>query len=242
MRRLAQSLRNGGRLLWLSSRLLAGRRVWIAPLLPLLWPAFLAFQLLVKWRETGYSPEDAQGTLIGLPMAILGILLGVRVISGEADRRTLEIAYTVPGGSHRVWAAKLSSGALILLVSEAMLALIAWLLFTEYPAMALYGAMQAAVFYMCLAMTLAAWFRSEASGALVAAGVLIVNGVFSGFGGFQMRISPFWNPMVLERQGLDDADILAWTVQNRIGYVLAVAAVIALGFARAERRERMLGR
>jgi hypothetical protein len=41
--------------------------------------------------------------------------------------------------------------------------------------------------------------------------------------------------------GTDADQLLAYTVQNRIGFVLVIAAVIALAFGRAEQRERILG-
>lgn len=239
---LTARLRDGISLLLPAARLLAGRWIWLAPLLPLLWLAFLIFRLLVGWRQESYTPEAAQVVLIGLPLTLLAIFLGIRIIASEIDRRTLEIAYTVPGGAHRIWISKLVAAFLVLLVSEGLLALIVTVFLTEFPVSALYGAMQAACFYMVLAMTLAAWARSEASGAMVSAAVLFLNGFFTGFGENQLRVSPFWNHLVLERQGADAADITAWAFQNRIGFILAIAAVIALGFARAERREKMLGR
>ena len=39
----------------------------------------------------------------------------------------------------------------------------------------------------------------------------------------------------------DRADVLAWTTQNRIGFLLAIVGLTILAFARAERREKMLG-
>ena len=54
-----------------------------------------------------------------------------------------------------------------------------------------------------------------------------------------MRISPFWNPYALE--DADPIELFAWTLQNRIGIILAIAAILALAFMRANRRERMLG-
>jgi hypothetical protein len=71
------------------------------------------------------------------------------------------------------------------------------------------------------------------------AAVLGLNGLITGFGDQQVRISPFWNPAAIENA--DAADLLAWTLQNRIGIVLAMAAILALAFMRANRRERMLG-
>ena len=95
------------------------------------------------------------------------------------------------------------------------------------------------MFYLVLAMATSTLFESEATGGLIAAGILALNGLVTGFGSNQMRASPFWNPSAL--QGVDPAAALAGTLQNRIGFVLAIAAIVALTFARAERREKLLG-
>ena len=227
------------RLVRLSAHLVAGRRFWIAPLLPLLWPAFQAFRLLIGWREDRFEAVAAQGNLIGFPLVVLAVGLGVRVIAGEMDRRTLEIAYTVPGGSHRVWLAKLAAVVVLLAISEALLAAVVFAFFTSFPLGSLYGALQAAVFYAVAAAGLAALFKSEVAGAMGAVAVLVVNAFVSGFGENQVRISPFFNPLAVD--DASPADLLAWTVQNRIGFLLAIAAVMALAFSRAERREKLLG-
>ena len=99
--------------------------------------------------------------------------------------------------------------------------------------------MQAASFYLILSMALATLFRSEAAGAMGTAAVLGLNGLLSGFGAQQLRASPFWNPHVLDEA--DPTELFAWTLQNRIGIVLAMAAILSLAFMRANRRERMLG-
>src|SRR5690606_25906775 len=135
-----------------------------------------------------FAAGSAQGTLIGLPLALLAAFLGMRIIAGEIDGRSLEIAYTVPGGCERVWWAKLLACTLILLVSEAILAAVTFVFFTPFPPGALYGAMQAALFYLVLAMGLATLFRSEAAGAMGVAAVLALNGVITGFGANQARI------------------------------------------------------
>ena len=88
-------------------------------------------------------------------------------------------------------------------------------------------------------MFFAALSKSEAAGALITVVVLMLNGLITGFGQNQIRISPFWNPGVLV--GSDAGQLLAWTLQNRIGFALIIAAVIALAFGRAEQRERILG-
>lgn len=226
------------RLSALAARLLAGRRYWLAALVPLVWPALQAVLLATGGREEGFERAAAQGTLIGLPLTVLAIFLGVRVIAGEIDARRLEIAYTVPGGSHRVWLAKLAAAFGILVVAEGLLALVAWTFFTAFPPSALYGALQAAAVYLVLAMGLATLFKSEVTGAMAVAVVLSLNGLLTGFGDRQVRFSPFWNPEALPDNQASQA--LAWTLQNRIGFLLVVAALTALAFGRAERREKML--
>ena len=227
------------RLIALALRLVAGRRWWIAPLLPLAWPGFVAFQLLVGWLEESPSAASAQGVLIGFPLAVLAVALGVRVIAGELDQRTLEIAYTVPGGAVRVWLAKLSAATFLLLLAELLLAVAVFTVFTSFPAGALLGALESALFYLAAATGLAALFRSEITGALASAALLGLNGLLTGFGDLQTRVSPFFNPLAVD--DVSEATVRAWTVQNRIGVALATAALVALAVRRAENRERMLG-
>ncbi len=227
------------RFVGLSARLIGGRRFWIAPLLTLLWPAFQAFRLVVGWQQSAFEPSSVQTTLVGFPMIVLAIGLGVRIIADEIDRRTLEIAYTVPGGAHRVWLGKLAAAVGMLVAAEVLLAGVTFALFAPVTAEALYGALQAAVFYLVLSMGLAVLTRSEITGALAAAVVLSVNGVFTGFGGNQLRVSPTFNPLRLA--GTAPEIVVAYTLQNRIGIALAIAALTALAFARVERREKLLG-
>jgi ABC-type transport system involved in multi-copper enzyme maturation permease subunit len=230
--RVWSRLGDARRLLILSARMIAGRKFWIAPLVPLLWIAFQILRLAIRWREVDYTPADAQNVLIGFPLTVLGIIFGMRIIAGEIDRRTLEIAYTVPGGTHRVWLAKLVAAFLLLVAAEALLALATFLFCTDYPLGALYGALQGAVVYMMLAMALSALFKSEAAGAMVTAALLTMNGILTN------RFSPFWNP--LAREDTDYDILLAWTTQNRIGFVIAICAIALLAFSRAENREKIL--
>jgi hypothetical protein len=202
------------------------------------WLGWQALRLLVGWREEGFEAVDVQNVLIGMPLLVLAIGLGVRVIAGEMDRRTLEIAWTIPGGSHRMWLSKLAAAAFVLAAAELLLALVVWAFFAEVTIGALWGAYQGALVYMSLATWLAALFKSEATGAMVSAAVLVVNGLFTGFGEAQRRLSPLFNPMAVDDIAV--SDLVAWTVQNRIGWALGVAALIALALIRAERREVLL--
>lgn len=225
-------------LMRLSLRLQLGRRVWIVPLLAMVWLAYHAFTVLVGWRAQSFDAVDVQNGLIGFPLVVLGIGLGVRIIAGEIEQRTLEVTYTVPGGAHRVWISKLVAAGSTLLLAEALLAVIVAAFFTPYPPMSLYGALQGAVFYLVLAMGLGALFRSEITAALVALLVLVANGFLTGFGDLSTRWSPLFNPLAV--RNASPADVLAWTVQNRVGVALLILALVALSAARAERREQLL--
>jgi len=236
VRRWIAGLLERMRLTRLAGRLLAGRWFWVWPLIPLAWIGFQVLRLVVGWRPEDFLPGDAQTVLIGFPLVVLGMFLGIRVMAGEIDQRTLEIAYTVPGGTHRVWLIKLAAALALLLAAEALLAVATLVFCTSYPLGALYGALQAAVFYMILGMGMSALTKSEATGAMLTIGVLIANFPFQAG---NTRVSPFFNPARLD-DGVA-ADVLAWTVQNRIGFLLVIAAITVLAFARAERREKMLG-
>ena len=215
--------------------MMAGRRYWLLPLLPLAWLVFLQLELFSFFNV---SPEAVQGLVLGVPMSLLGIFLGIRVIAGEIDDRSLELAYTVPGGSERLWRIKLIAAVTMLLVMEATLALVTVTLITGFPLGALYGAFQAACFYLVLSLSLATLFRSQIGGGVFTVILLGINGVLTGFGNAQLRGSPFFNPYVIV--GADSTDVLAWTVQNRIGMLLLMAGILSLAFMRANRRERML--
>ena len=215
--------------------MMAGRRYWLLPLLPLAWLVFLQLEFFSFFNV---SPEAVQGLVLGVPMSLLGIFLGIRVIAGEIDDRSLELAYTVPGGSERLWRIKLIAAVTMLLVMEATLALVTVTLITGFPLGALYGAFQAACFYLVLSLSLATLFRSQIGGGVFTVILLGINGALTGFGNVQLRGSPFFNPYVIV--GADSTDLLAWTVQNRIGMLLLMAGILSLAFMRANRRERML--
>ena len=107
-------------LVYHAARTVAGRRFWLYPLIPLVWPLIQFIWVYMQWRETDFDIPDAQNFLIGLPLAVLASLLGIRIIAGEIDRRTLEIAFTVPGGAHRIWLAKITAAIGMIVLAEAL--------------------------------------------------------------------------------------------------------------------------
>ena len=223
----------------LSAILLGGPRYWLLPLLPVPWLAVLAV-LLIAGRLASFEPAAAQNILIGMPVSALAMFLGGRIIAGELDESTLEIAYTVPGGAHRVWLGKLTAAGLVLLASLSLMAVLTFAFFTAFPVVeTLYGAAQGAVFCLALTMGFATLFRSETSGAVATIGLFGMAVGFPPLFALLLHISPFWNPLTVE--GADAEQLLTMAVRNRIGYALIIAAIVALTFARAERREKMLG-
>src|SRR5215207_5653087 len=111
MRKPAESLADIAMLLRLSLRLQLGRMLWLVPALALPWPLYHGLTVMAGWRELPFDAADVQNGLIGIPLAVLAIGLGVRVVADEIEQRTLEVAYTVPGGARRVWIAKLGAAA-----------------------------------------------------------------------------------------------------------------------------------
>ena len=72
---------DSGRLVHLSASMIAGRRYWLVPLFPLVWIGLQLLFLVAEFRQNAFAPADAQNVLIGLPLAVLGIGLGVRIIA-----------------------------------------------------------------------------------------------------------------------------------------------------------------
>lgn len=225
--------REAGELARLSLRAVAGRRAWLVALAPALWPVVLkGIQLL---DGEAYRADSVAGWLVGLPLGVLAIALGVRIVAGEIDARTIEIAYTVPGGSRRLWLARLGAAALLLAASALACGAVVFVALTGYPPSALYSAYQGALFLLAVATGFGALFRGVITGAMGAAPVLALSLLTEPPA---WRISPFFNPARL--QSAEAADVLAWTVQNRIGIAIAIGMIVVLALLRAERREKML--
>lgn len=222
----------------LSLLLLAGPRYWLLPFVPLVWLGIQAALLLAG--RPGVGPDAVQNALIGVPVAVLAVFLGGRVVAGELDEHTLEIAYTVPGGTYRIWLSKLAAAGVLLLASVALMAGATFVFFTPFPALqCLYGAIQGVAFYLFASMGFSTLFRSEVAGALASVALLGLNGLITQFGIVQVRVSPLWNPLAIDN--IESERLLALAVQNRIGVALAIVAIMAMTFVRAGHRERMLG-
>ena len=224
------------RLMFYSARLVAGRKFWIVAILPLIWLILQVLFVMIGWNDGKYEPKDAH-LLMSLPLSVVGMGLGIRLIAGEIDSRTLEIAYTVPGGCHRVWLAKIATSVSILLAGEVLLTIFTMIFFTTVTPGTFYGVLQTSVFYLIIGMAFSAFFRSEITGAMTTVALYVLNLMVQL--NTQLRISPFFNPLGLENT--DKTEILSWTIQNRILFIILIGVISLLTFSRVERREKMLG-
>ncbi|MCY4142075.1 MAG: hypothetical protein OXG08_00100 [Gammaproteobacteria bacterium] len=216
----------------------AGHRFWLIPILvPIIWLGPQSFFLAMGWTQP-VQPSAIQVRMMGFPLACVGIYLGLRIIAGEINARTLEIVYTVPGGAVKVWLIKLLAAIMILLPTQIIIGVYSWFMFTPFPLESLYGALQIGVFYLVVSLGFSTLFRSEVSGAIVAVAALGLNVVITGFGTGRQVWTPFFNPHVIDNESF--RTILAMTLQNRIGMALVIIMIISLAFLRGNRRERLL--
>lgn len=227
-------------LLHLSLKLQLGKRFWLYPLLPLCWPAFLMLLRITGINSDSYSALSVQNILVGLPMVLLAIVIGMQIVSSEIEQRTLEVCYTVPGGARRIWQSKLCAALVLLLCAEALLAVFAWLVVGPFPPGTLYRSLQGALFYLVLSMAFGAWFRNKMTAGMASLILLFFNGVVTEMGNSQTRYSPLFNPLGLEGTGASSEEIVYWLIQNHVGFAVLMLTLVVLTFARAERRELLL--
>jgi len=218
----------------LAVRLHLGRFFWAAPLLVLVWSVAHAGLSIAKLNPIAFNAANAQNWLIGVPLDILAIGIGIGVIADEIEQRTLEVTYTVPGGTRFIWMFKLVAAVLIILSAELLLALTTAVFFSSFPLAVIYRVFQGAVFFLVLAMGAGVLTRNKLSAALVAGGVLALMLSFS----FDNRWSPLFNPLADEYA--DSNLVTQWSVQNHLGFALVIAGIVSLSFSRAERRELLL--
>ncbi|MEJ2417065.1 MAG: hypothetical protein P8Y45_09050 [Exilibacterium sp.] len=125
-------------------------RYWLVLLLIVGWPLIQVLRLSFDAGQGAYTAANAQNTLIGFPIIILAMGLGVQIITGCIEQNTLETTYTVPGKTYTIWLAEMVAATVLMISSELILALITALFFTSFPIATLVGALQSAVFYLAL--------------------------------------------------------------------------------------------
>lgn len=210
-----------------------GRKFLLLPFATLPWLVY-KFVMLLESGQLEYRAINAQNELIGLPLCLLAIWLGIGIVAREIEACTLETTYTLAHEARLLWYMKLFCAGIILLLSEALLALVSYAVFTDFPISLLYRSMQSAVFFLVLAMGLGALFRNQIVAAMVSIAVLVFlyNLMTVNY------ISPMFNPLELDliRQGETQLMI----TQNYLLTQFLVFIFVGLTFKRIGRREVLL--
>ena len=227
-------------LLHLSLKLQLGNHFWLYPLLPLAWPILMLIADFIGFANLDApTPGAAQNIIIGVPIYILAVGIGMQIISSELEARTLEVCYTVPGGAQRIWLAKLAAALLVIVTAILLLALFCRLVYTSFPPAALYRVLQGAMFFLALSMGAGALFRNKMTAGMVSLVVMFFTGAVTGFGEIHPRYTPFFNPLGLA-QSMSAEELLYYLLQNHLGFAMLIATLVILTFSRVERRELML--
>ncbi len=241
MKRLFVKVARGLDLLRLAAVANTGHLYWVLPFaIAVIWLAGNHLAATFNLQPT-ISAEDVQNKMLGGPLSLLAIVLGLRIIAGEINARTLEIVYTVPGGARQVWKVKLFAAIAVILVTQILLATYTRLVLTPFPIEALLGAFLSAMFFLVVSMGFSALFRSEVSGAIISAVIwMFFHLILHGFGEAQQQplISPFYNPYASNVS--EATNLLAKILQHRIGMTLLIVGIVCLAVLRGERREKLL--
>ena len=97
--------------------------------------------------------------------------------------------------------------------------------FTSVTPGTFYGVLQGSVFYLTAGMAFSAFFRSEITGAMVTVPLFALNLITSA----DTRVSPFFNPLVLENT--EKLQAISYTVQNRIFFIILIGVITLLTFS-----------
>jgi ABC-type transport system involved in multi-copper enzyme maturation permease subunit len=233
MNKIIQKLRFNIFLYILCNRLQMGHRFWMIPFSVLIWPLLQACLALVGWKQGGFDPIDAQNRLMGYPLYLMSIGIGSALIAGEIEKRTLEVSFTLPGGSAKIWVNKLIAVTFLIITAELILALCASLFFTSITGGMLIRVLQGAIFYLVLAMAAGALFKNSLIASIAVSFILLANSYF-----IDVPWSPIFNPLILNN--LETSELMQLMVQNHFIVIMAVTILALLTFLRAEQREALL--
>lgn len=230
MKTLSTTISDAWFLLKLSLRQQFGHFYYLIPLTVLVWPAY-KFVTLLESSQLTFSIRDVQNELIGLPLYLLAIGLGVGIIAKEVEQDTLEVVYTIPGSIKNFWLIKLVSTVIILLITEVILAVICSAIFTSFPLPLLYSVFQGAVFFLVLAMFFGVLMKNQLAAAVFTSFIFFI--LYTKFDGWKW--SPVFNPL------LDHNTSYAEITQNHIANLLMIIILSHLAFFKSQNRENFLG-
>ena len=217
----------------LCNRLQMGHRFWMLPFAVFIWPLLQASMMFMGWKQGGFELVDVQNRLMGYPLYLMAIGIGVGLIANEVEKRTLEVSFTLPGGAARIWINKLIAASFLIIVAEFILAFCTWIFFTGITSGIIIRVFQGAIFYLVLAMTAGAFFKNSLIAGIVTCFVLFINSYFT-----NRSWSPVFNPLTINN--LSTGDLMQLIIRNHFIIVLAIFVMALLTFLRIEQREALL--
>lgn len=217
----------------LCNRLQMGHRFWMLPFAVFIWPLLQACMVFIGWKQGGFELVDVQNRLMGYPLYLMSIGIGVGLIANEVEKRTLEVSFTLPGGSAKIWINKLIAASFLIIMAELILGLCTWIFFTGITSGIVIRVFQGAIFYLVLAMTAGAFFKNSLIAGIVTCFVLFANSYFT-----NGSWSPVFNPLTINN--LSAGDLMQLIIRNHFIVIAAIFVMALLAFLRMEQREALL--
>jgi hypothetical protein len=189
--------------------------------------------------DAGFSVDAALFVLVELPGTVLGVYLTMDLIAKERDRHTFEVLFSTASSHYTVWAIRLFSVYLVLLITLLVMSVISYFLFAEFPYF--WGGVNAFLpafllanltFYLSVATRCA-----NAAGMLALGFIILVLMTYDGLQGTNWDL--FMKPFQVQITG-EDPVWLEKMIINRAAVFLSGCLLLFLALRKMEKRERLL--
>ena len=199
----------------------------------------ILYALAVFRPDEGFTAGRALYVLVEIPGAVLAIYLTMDLVAGERDHRTLETLFSTSMSHYGIWAMRMVTVYVVLLVTLLAMSAAAYLLFAEFPfALGGLNAFAPAFLLVNLTFFFSVLCKSSNTAAMLSLGAII--GVL--LSAEQLRetyyflfLNPFELPLGI--------DAMVWAeivLINRVGLLAGGGLLLFLGLRRMAQRERLL--
>lgn len=199
----------------------------------------ILYALAVFRPDEGFTAGRALYVLVEIPGVVLAIYLTMDLVAGERDHRTLETLFSTSMSHYGIWAMRIVTVYVVLLVTLLAMSAAAYLLFAEFPfALGGLNAFAPAFLLVNLTFFFSVLCKSSNTAAMLSLGAII--GVL--LSAEQLRetyyflfLNPFELPLGI--------DAMVWAeivLINRVGLLVGGGLLLFLGLRRMAQRERLL--
>ena len=199
----------------------------------------ILYALAVFRPDEGFTAGRALYVLVEIPGVVLAIYLTMDLVAGERDHRTLETLCSTSMSHYGIWAMRMVTVYVVLLVTLLAMSVAAYLLFAEFPfALGGFNAFAPAFLLVNLTFFFSVLCKSSNTAAMLSLGAII--GVL--LSAEQLRetyyflfLNPFELPLGI--------DAMVWAeivLINRVGLLASGGLLLFLGLRRMAQRERLL--